>query len=144
MQSANTLLRKSRNPLKRFTRALATAVIGMACLATHAADSALPAPAPAVQPGFSVDNVNLNGADFFAAYTQTDPAIREHAQIYLLGVMDSSEGRAWCSFRIAKSITLREIVFEFLRKQPPARMQHRASQLIEEALKSSLPCKVKK
>jgi Rap1a immunity proteins len=123
-------------------RTVMAVLVGIACLAAHAADSTS-APAASAQP-LTVDSVNLSGADFFAAYTHTDPIIRERAQLYLLGVMDASEGRSWCSYRIAKSITLREVVFESLRKQTPARMQQRASLLIEAALKSTLPCKVKK
>ncbi|GAA5172766.1 Rap1a/Tai family immunity protein [Viridibacterium curvum] len=87
--------------------------------------------------------MNLNGVDFLAAWTHTEPAIRERAQLYLLGVMDASEGRAWCSYSRAKSITLHELVFASLRKTSPARLQQRASLLIESALRSSLPCKVK-
>lgn len=92
----------------------------------------------------SPDSVNLSGADFFAAYTDSDAARRERAQLYLLGVMDATEGRDWCAYQLAKSITLREIVFEHLRKQSSAHLQKRASVLITEALRTSLACKEKR
>ncbi|PLK47311.1 Rap1a/Tai family immunity protein [Uliginosibacterium sp. TH139] len=113
------------------------------CAALCAASLAASA-APDAAPNPGIDSVNLSGADFFAAYTHSDPAIRERAQLYLLGVMDASEGRSWCSYRIAKSVTLREIVFEHLRKQPAAKLSRRASSLIEEGLQAALPCKEKK
>jgi hypothetical protein len=89
----------------------------------------------------TVDSVDLSAELFFAAYTSKDDSERQRAHLYLLGVQDATEGRLWCDYKTLKTITLREFVFEYFKKQPAARMQERASRVIEDALRSSFPCK---
>jgi hypothetical protein len=86
------------------------------------------------------DSVNLAGGEFFKAYTSQDAAVRERAKLYLLGVQDSTEGRAWCSYQRLKTVTLQELVFEHFKKLPPPRLDERAASLIEEALAKKFPC----
>ena len=122
----------------------AAAAMSAITSAGAAVEASAPVGLPSLPQAPTAHTVNLNGADFFAAWTHTDLAIRERAQLYLLGAMDASEGRTWCSYSRAKSITLHEIVFEHLRQQSSATLRRRASSLIEEGLQTALPCKGKK
>ena len=92
----------------------------------------------------SSDQVNLTAETFFSEFTSKTESDREKAKLYLLGVQDITEGKSWCGYKTLKTITLQEFVFEYFKKLPPARMKERASNLIEEALHKSFPCKVKK
>lgn len=89
------------------------------------------------------DNVNLTGRDFFRFYTSQDKSLREKSLLYLLGVEDATEGKAWCSYRQFKTVTLQEFIFEYFKKLPTQQLDERASKLIEEALRKNFPCKVK-
>ncbi|MEE3664276.1 Rap1a/Tai family immunity protein [Brenneria sp. g21c3] len=90
----------------------------------------------------SRNDVNLSGTDLLRAWTaQNDNQARQQADMYLLGVLDATEGKSWCSYNILKSITLEEIVFSYFKKLPAERLQERASRLIEEALIQNNSCK---
>lgn len=86
------------------------------------------------------DAVALSGRDFFKTFQQRDRAEREKALLYLLGVLDATEGKVWCDYRRLKTVTLQEFVFEYFRRLPAARLDDRASRLIEEALSRKFPC----
>lgn len=92
----------------------------------------------------SSDQVNLTAEAFFSEFISKTENDREKAKLYLLGVQDITEGKSWCDYKTLKTITLQEFVFEYFKKLPPARMKERASNIIEEALHKSFPCKVKK
>ena len=87
------------------------------------------------------DRVNLSGAEFLPEFISKIPERRTAARLYLLGVLDSTEGKAWCSYSQLKTVTINEFVFEYLKKQPTEKLKLRASALIEEALHHSFPCK---
>jgi hypothetical protein len=117
-----------RNPaIARFLLSLAVAALGgvAASVSAQSLDS---------------DSVNLPGRDFFKAYTSPDVGTREKAKLYLLGVQDSTEGRAWCSYKQLKTVTLQEAVFEHFKKLPPQRLEERAASLIQEVLEKRYPC----
>lgn len=86
------------------------------------------------------DSVNLTGQDFFRAYTSQDVDVREKAKLFLLGVQDSSEGRAWCGYKLLKTVTLQEAVYEHFKKLSPKRLEERAADLIQEMLAKRYPC----
>jgi hypothetical protein len=88
-----------------------------------------------------IDSVAMTVDTFRKAFTSPNNTGRELAMMYQLGVQDASEGRTWCDYKQLKSNTLREFVFEYLKKLPVNRNHERASILIEEALKKSFPCK---
>ncbi|WP_338849282.1 Rap1a/Tai family immunity protein [Massilia sp. W12] len=88
--------------------------------------------------------VNVSGKTFFSALRSKDKTTQERAQLYMTGVWDASEGKSWCSFTMFKSGTLQEIVYRHFSKLPSERLEERAAKLIEEALSSRHPCKVKK
>ncbi|MEE4481702.1 Rap1a/Tai family immunity protein [Serratia ficaria] len=87
------------------------------------------------------DDVNLPGADFFRLYRSADKQEKEKARIYLLGVLDATEGRSWCQYSQLQTVTLQEFIFEYFNKLPAERLHERASHLIEETLKTRFPCK---
>lgn len=60
--------------------------------------------------------------------------------MYLMGVMDATEGSLWCSYRRAKPSSLREAVYVFFKKLPQQRQAEPAAALIKEALTQELPC----
>jgi len=64
--------------------------------------------------------------------------------LYLLGVMDTTEGKSWCDYRTFKTITLRERIFEELKKPDDSRLDVRASSVIENILNQRFPCVGKK
>ncbi|ANR77083.1 hypothetical protein BBB57_01710 [Kosakonia sacchari] len=81
-------------------------------------------------------DVNMSGERFFNAWTsKSNERERIKADLYLLGVLDTTEGTVWCSYRRFKSITLHEIVYSYFRSLPPERLkQARASSLIIDAM----------
>lgn len=63
----------------------------------------------------TVDSVNLRAEQFFKSYMSNDVRERENAELYLLGVMDATEGKSWCDYRTFKTITLRERILDDLK-----------------------------
>jgi hypothetical protein len=92
----------------------------------------------------TVDSVNLSARLFFKSYMSTDANERRNAELYLLGVMDTTEGKSWCDYRTFKTITLRERIFEELKKPDDSRLDERASSVIENILNQRFPCGGKK
>ena len=88
----------------------------------------------------TVDSVNLRAEQFFKSYMSDDPRERENAELYLLGVMDATEGKSWCDYRTFKTITLRERIFEEFKKLDSRRLNERASKVIQDILSRRYPC----
>ncbi|PUA28869.1 MAG: hypothetical protein B0W54_10675 [Cellvibrio sp. 79] len=87
------------------------------------------------------DRVNLTGAEFLPEFISKSPERRIAARLYMLGVLDSTEGKVWCSYDQLKTVTINDFVFEYLKKQSAEKLKLRASDLIQEALHNSFPCK---
>lgn len=87
------------------------------------------------------DSVNLSAADFLSEFISKSAERSAAARLYLLGVLDSTEGKSWCSYNQIKTVTINEFVFEYLQKQSTEKLKVRASVLIEEALNHHFPCK---
>ncbi|WP_411751994.1 Rap1a/Tai family immunity protein [Serratia sp. (in: enterobacteria)] len=87
------------------------------------------------------DDVNLKGEDFFNLYRGTNQQEKEKVQLYLLGVLDATEGKVWCQYSQLQTITLQEFVFEYFKKLPHEQLTLRASDLIEAAMVKNFPCK---
>ncbi len=64
--------------------------------------------------------------------------------MHLLGVMDATEGRAWCSYRQFKTITLAETLYSSLEKLPAKQRQNRASTIVIDVLEAQFPCRKKR
>lgn len=88
----------------------------------------------------TVDSVNMQAEQFFKAYMSNDARERENAELYLLGVMDATEGKSWCDYRTFKTITLRERIFEEFKKLNDRQLRQRASTAIQDILSRRYPC----
>jgi hypothetical protein len=91
-----------------------------------------------------IENNNLSAADFRAAYLSKNIAERRYAEMYLLGVIDSSEGIEWCSYRSIQTITVDEAVFTGFKRLDTGKLKMRVSSVIKEILSNSFPCKGRK
>lgn len=89
----------------------------------------------------TINSVNLKAQDFFESYMSNYPKEREKAELYLLGVMDTTEGQSWCDYKTFKTITLRERIFEGFKKIEKIKLNYRASTVIEEILNKRYPCR---
>ncbi|AQT62083.1 hypothetical protein CBP51_06125 [Cellvibrio mixtus] len=118
-------------------------IVGAICLGSITAfPSAL-----ATQPNalsITPDMVDLSGEHFLRAFVSQSPDDRNTARLYLLGVLDTTEGNSWCSYNQIKTVSINEFVFEYLKKQPIEKQQVRAATLIQEALSHYFPCKDEK
>jgi len=92
----------------------------------------------------TVDSVNLSARQFFKSYMSTDANERKNAELYLLGVMDTTESKDWCDYRTFKTITLRERIFEEFKKLATSDLDERASSVIQRILSRRYPCGTKK
>lgn len=92
----------------------------------------------------TVDSVNLSARQFFKSYMSTDANERRNAELYLLGVMDTTEGKFWCDYRTFKTVTLRGRIFEEFKNLDNSRLDERASTAIENILNQRYPCSRKK
>lgn len=110
------------------------------CSAAFAAESTSSSTPKPLTP----ESVGLSVETFYSAFSSPDNVTREKAYLYLLGVQDLTEGRIWCEYRQFKTVTLREVVGEYIQKLPRSRLGERAALVIEEALKTKLPCGGKK
>ena len=93
--------------------------------------------------GITVDSIDLTARRFFEFYMSKDADQRENARLYLLGVMDATEGKSWCDYRAFKTITLREDIYEGfnkLKKLESHRLNERASKVIEDILSQLNSC----
>lgn len=88
-----------------------------------------------------IENINLSTADFFEAYMSPNETERHYAELYLLGVLDATEGISWCSYKKLKTITIQEIIFEELKNIAPQKTNERASKIIVEILSKRHACK---
>lgn len=106
-----------------------------ACGSTHAM------PRAGQSAALSQDSVALSARAFFAEFGSPDEQRRHAARLYLLGVLDATEGRAWCDYKTLKTVSLHEHLYGHFRKLPPQRLDERASDVITEALALAFPCK---
>jgi hypothetical protein len=108
----------------------------------------------------TIDSINLSAADFYEAWTgrmDNDPRYitystrlgepgdpKDKANLYLLGVLDATEGKSWCGYGDSFDIkAVREKVAEHFKTNPKKTLAaRRASDVIETALKKNFPaCK---
>lgn len=108
----------------------------------------------------AIDSINLSAADFYEAWTgglDDDPGYitystrlgepgdpKDKANLYLLGVLDATEGKTWCGYDDSFDIKVaREKVADHFKTIPEKILAtKRASDVIETALKKNFPaCK---
>lgn len=78
-----------------------------------------------------------------AAYMSENVSQRRLAEMYLIGVLDSTEGNTWCGFGIVLPGALQEQIFIGLKQQTKEVMQGKAPEVISSLLSKKLPCKDK-
>lgn len=86
-------------------------------------------------------NLSLTTESFFKAYMSTDMEQRRLAEMYVIGVIDSSEGSSWCGFEIASPDAIQEQIYIALKSSSEISPKERASTAIVSHLKKTLPCK---
>ena len=87
-----------------------------------------------------VGNEEITGQEFFSAYTSHSIDKRRSAELYLLGVLDSTEGVAWCGYQKVPTSEVADEVHRGLKSLSPARYPMRASQIVAEILSGKYPC----
>lgn len=103
-----------------------------------------PAMIPKSDTQITINSVNLTAEKFFKSYMSDSADERKKAELYLLGVMDATEGKSWCDYSSFKTITLRERIYENFKRLNGHQLNKRASEIIEHILSSRYPCGRKK
>lgn len=88
-----------------------------------------------------IENLNLSGTNFFAAYMSKDTRQRQLAEMYLAGVLDAGEGKLWCGYNIALPSSLQEVIYLGFKNRSSESLNRRASEVINEILASKLSCR---
>lgn len=86
-------------------------------------------------------NLSMTTESFFKAYMSSDIEQRRLAEMYVIGVIDSTEGESWCGFKIASPDAIQEQVYVALKRTLEKSPKKRASTAIKSHLKELLPCK---
>jgi hypothetical protein len=122
--------------LKKFLGALALA---LAFISPAAAN-------PIIIPGdrnqrLIANNLYLTTDSLFAAYMSENLEQRRLAEMYVIGVIASSEGESWCGFKIASPDAVQEQVYIGLKSASEKLPKSRPAAAIQSRLKEILPCK---
>jgi len=88
-------------------------------------------------------NLSMTTESLLKAYMSKDIEQRRLAEMYVVGVIDSSEGESWCGFKIASPDALQEQVYVALKRTAEKSPKERPSRVIKSHLKELLPCKEK-
>lgn len=88
-----------------------------------------------------IENTNLTAMQYFNALMSGSNEERRYSEMYLLGVLDSSEGEVWCDYKTYKTITIDEILFVEMKKLSGNGLSERASIVIKDILKNKFPCR---
>ncbi|HAT2207631.1 TPA: hypothetical protein I8271_002242 [Kluyvera intermedia] len=76
-----------------------------------------------------------------AWFSKTNERERIKAEMYLLGVMDATEGKVWCSYRRLLPSSAHENLSSRFANLTPQERKTRASALIVASLAAIFPCK---
>ena len=89
----------------------------------------------------SRNDIQISGEKFLHAWlSKDDEQERLKANMYLMGVMDATEGREWCSYKVALPGSLRESIYSYFSKLSEEQKKEPAATLIKKALMRDLPC----
>lgn len=86
-------------------------------------------------------NRSVTTETLLTAYMNTNVEQRRLAEMYVIGVLDSTEGESWCGFKIASPDAIQEQVYVALKKGIKTSPNKRASIVIISHLTELLPCK---
>lgn len=107
----------------------------MSAPVSYANDNATPSDLQLLaRDGVMSNSVNLTAKQFLKSYTSDHADERRSAELYLLGVLDATEGKSWCDYKTFKPGTLRGRIFEGFKKLESRRLNERASKVIEDIL----------
>ena len=90
------------------------------------------------------NNLSINTESFMNAYMSDNLEQRRLAEMYLVGVIDSTEGRTWCGYGVASPNAIQEQAYIGLKKSLKDSPSIRASDAIVSNLNKLLPCKEEK
>ena len=88
-----------------------------------------------------INNTSLTAGALFHAYMSSDSAQRRLSEMYILGVIDSSEGIYWCGYEIASPAAIQEQIYAGLKKASADAPNERAATAIKSHFNKILPCK---
>lgn len=127
-----TINRAACNSTRSF---LAIVLLVVSSSVSCANDKAIPSDLELLaRDGITINSVNLTAKQFFKSYMSEHADERRSAELYLLGVMDATEGKSWCDYQTFKPDTLRGRIFEGFKKLESRRLNERASKVIEDIL----------
>jgi len=89
-------------------------------------------------------NLSITTKLFFKAYMSKNIEQRRLAEMYVIGVIDASEGVSWCGFGVASPDAIQEQVYIGLENMLKKSPNERASTAIKSKLEELLPCKDEK
>ncbi|WP_141229473.1 Rap1a/Tai family immunity protein [Cellvibrio mixtus] len=89
----------------------------------------------------TAENRSMTTETLLTAYMNTNVEQRRLAEMYVIGVLDSTEGESWCGFKIASPDAIQEQVYIALKKGIKKSPKKRASIVITSHLTELLPCK---
>lgn len=90
------------------------------------------------------NSVAMSTEQFFRAFMHDDPQQRDRARMYLLGVMDSSEGVTWCDYTTYKLSTLQGRIYEALKNANETQLSQQAALTLTQILEIYYPCRSQK
>ena len=89
-----------------------------------------------------IDNLNISVSQFKAAYFGKNRTQRNLAEMYLIGVLDSSEGKVWCDYNNLLPHSVAELIYSGFKEYNwhfPS--DERASVAILSVMSKFSPCK---
>ena len=89
-------------------------------------------------------NLSMTTEKLYKAYLSPDINQRRLAEMYVTGVVDSTEGVSWCGYEVASPDAIQEQVFAGLKDALKKNPGTRASKAITSKLEQLLPCKEQK
>lgn len=87
---------------------------------------------------------NLSLGEFLQAFTSESDTERQRAQMYLVGVLDTTEGRDWCGYDVILPGSASSIVIMKAKVLVTSRGSERAGTVLREILAGDSPCRSKK
>ncbi|WLI75985.1 Rap1a/Tai family immunity protein [Kosakonia sp. H02] len=94
---------------------------------------------PALLNGFDVNMSAQRFAD--AWFSKTNERERIKADMYLLGVLDTTEGTIWCGYNRLLPSSIHENLYSYFENLGTEKGKQRASKTITDAMSELMPCK---
>lgn len=93
------------------------------------------------QQSLAIENSSLIARDFWRSYRSDDVSERRLAEMYLIGVLDSTEDKIWCGYNIALPHSVLDQIHIGFKKASKEMMDDRAADTISKIMSNILPCK---